>query len=102
VRPTQLVPFDASLVEAGAYDELWPDIHLGPENALRVHKDLRAKVMMPVHWGTFNLAFHAWSEPIERLRALSKKGEVKLAQPYPGESFEVSEPLPRSTWWKQR
>lgn len=96
----RLGPFDASLVEAGAYDELWPDIHLGPENALRVHRDLRAKVLMPVHWGTFNLAFHAWSEPIERLQALAHSAQVKLAQPYPGESFEVSEKLPNSAWWK--
>ncbi|HEY6726972.1 MAG TPA: MBL fold metallo-hydrolase, partial [Polyangiaceae bacterium] len=86
----RLGPFDASLVEAGAYDELWPNIHLGPENALRVHKDLRAKVLMPVHWGTFNLAFHAWSEPIERLRSLALTEHVKLAQPSPGESFELS------------
>jgi len=97
----RLGPFDASLVEAGAYDELWPNIHLGPENALRVHRDLRAKVLMPVHWGTFNLAFHAWTEPIERLRTLARPAAVKLAQPYPGESFEVSASLPSSTWWKE-
>lgn len=96
----RLGPFDASLVETGAYDELWPNIHLGPENALRVHRDLRAKVLMPVHWGTFNLAFHAWSEPIERLQSLARPEKVKLAQPYPGESFELSKGLPSSRWWK--
>ena len=28
-------PFDASLIEVGAYDALWADVHLGPEQAMR-------------------------------------------------------------------
>ncbi len=95
-------PFDASLVEAGAYDALWKDIHLGPKNTLEVHRDLRARVLLPVHWGTFQLALHAWMEPIVRLRALANEhDDVRLAQPYPGESFEVDGVLPHSRWWSR-
>jgi L-ascorbate metabolism protein UlaG (beta-lactamase superfamily) len=97
----RLGPFDATLIESGAYDELWADIHLGPENAIRAHQDLRGNVMLPVHWGTFNLALHDWDEPVVRLRALAKKHGVVLAQPRPGESFEIEGRLPKNTWWQQ-
>ena len=94
----RLGPFDASLIEAGAYDVLWANVHLGPENVLKAHEDLRSRVLLPVHWGTFNLAIHAWTEPIERLLALADKS-IKLAQPYPGESFDIEGPMPKSRWW---
>jgi L-ascorbate metabolism protein UlaG (beta-lactamase superfamily) len=93
-------PFDASLVDAGAYDELWAHVHLGPENALKTHRDLRARLLLPVHWGTFNQGLHAWTEPIERLRQLSAGSDLVLAQPFPGESFEIDGPLPQSRWWQ--
>lgn len=96
----RLGPFDASLLESGAYDVLWPHVHLGPENVLKAHRDLRARLLLPVHWGTFNLAIHAWTEPIERLRQLTKASDVALAQPFPGESFELDGPLPASRWWQ--
>ncbi len=94
----RLGPFDASLLEAGAYDVLWANVHLGPENVLKAHDDLRSRVLLPVHWGTFNLAIHDWTEPIERLRTLADRS-VKLAHPYPGEPFEVEGPMPKSRWW---
>jgi L-ascorbate metabolism protein UlaG (beta-lactamase superfamily) len=97
---SRLGPFDVTLIEAGAYDQLWADIHLGPENAIRAHHDLRGNVMVPVHWGTFNLALHDWDEPIVRLRKLAKEQGVVLAQPRPGQSFEIEGRLPVETWWR--
>jgi L-ascorbate metabolism protein UlaG (beta-lactamase superfamily) len=96
----RLGPFDVTLIESGAYDAAWANIHLGPENAIRAHLDLRGNVMLPVHWGTFDLAIHAFAEPIVRLRALAKKRGVQLAQPRPGQSFELEGPLPRERWWE--
>ena len=60
-------PFDLTLIKIGAYGETWPDIHLTPEQAVDAHAKLRGKVLLPIHWGTFNLAFHAWDEPAERV-----------------------------------
>jgi L-ascorbate metabolism protein UlaG (beta-lactamase superfamily) len=97
----RLGPFNVSMVEAGAYDRLWPHIHLGPEGALKTHRDLGAGVLLPVHWGTFNLAMHSWTEPIKRLAKLAEENKVKLAQPAPGQSFEPHKELPNSRWWNQ-
>src|SRR5690606_17151774 len=60
-------PFDLTMLEIGAYGTGWPDIHMGPGNATEAHLALNGKVMMPIHWGTFSLALHAWREPIEKL-----------------------------------
>ena len=37
---------------------------MAPEEAVQAHGDVRGAALLPVHWGTFNLAFHAWDEPI--------------------------------------
>jgi L-ascorbate metabolism protein UlaG (beta-lactamase superfamily) len=91
--------FDLTMLEIGAYDENWADIHMGPENAVKAHIALNGKLMMPIHWGTFNLALHAWNEPIERLLKSAEDYHVKLFIPKPGEPTEVTGESYNSQWW---
>lgn len=77
--------FDLSLIEIGAWNEAWGNIHLGPANALKVHQQVRAKTMMPVHWGTFNLALHAWDQPICELMRLAQENNTQLDSPMMGQ-----------------
>ena len=93
-------PFDAALVQIGAYSPAWPDIHMTPEEAVTAHLDVRGGLLVPVHWGTFNLAFHAWSEPVDRLWREAKAREVTLAVPRPGERIDVSDPPAVDGWWQ--
>jgi L-ascorbate metabolism protein UlaG (beta-lactamase superfamily) len=96
-------PFDATMIQIGAYSEFWPDIHMTPEEGLRAHRDLTGAggAMLPIHWGTFNLAPHPWAEPGERLLAAAADAGVRTAVPMPGGSFEPSAPsLPRTPWWR--
>ncbi|AMR31636.1 MBL fold metallo-hydrolase [Mucilaginibacter sp. PAMC 26640] len=92
-------PFDLTMLEIGAYGQHWADIHMGPDNASNAHLDLRGNIMMGIHWGTFNLAPHAWFEPAERLVNASKDKNIKLLLPEPGKPTEVTGPLV-SAWWK--
>ena len=62
-------PFDCTLIEIGQYHRAWPDWHIGPEQAIEAHTMLRGRVLLPVHWGLFRLAYHGWTEPIERAAA---------------------------------
>ena len=94
-------PFDLTLVKVGAYDELWPDIHLNPEQAVEAHRTLRGSLLLPIHWGTFNLAFHAWDEPAERVVAAAVSGGVRLVMPRPGESVEPERAPPVRPWWRE-
>jgi len=92
-------PFDLTMLEIGAYNENWADIHMGPENAVKAHMALKGKLMMPIHWGTFNLALHAWNEPIERLLKNAEENNIKLFLPRPGEPTEVKGNSYNSWWW---
>ncbi|GAA2234848.1 MBL fold metallo-hydrolase [Kitasatospora cystarginea] len=93
-------PFDAALVQVGAYDQAWADIHMTPEDAVRAHLDLRAGLLVPVHWCTFTLGLHPWAEPIERLIAETKEQGVPLAVPRPGERVDVDNPPELDHWWE--
>jgi len=95
----RLGPFDLTMIEAGAYGAAWPDWHLGPEQAVRAHEMVRGRVLLPVHWGLFDLAYHGWTEPIERVLLAADAAHVEVITPRPGQSIEPSAPPPRERWW---
>jgi len=92
-------PFDLTILEIGAYGKHWPDIHMGPDHASNAHIALKGKIMMPIHWGTFNLALHDWYEPIEKLVTYSHEKHIDLFVPEPGKPTGVS--VYNSEWWKK-
>lgn len=51
-------PFDLALRECGQYNNAWRYIHMMPEQTVQAAIDLKAKMLMPVHWGKFALALH--------------------------------------------
>ena len=96
-------PFDLTLMPAGAYNTLWPDIHMNPEEAVRAHLDITdpgSGILVPIHWGTFRLAPHPWAEPVERLLAAADPASVTVAVPKPGQRLEPADPLPFDPWWR--
>jgi L-ascorbate metabolism protein UlaG (beta-lactamase superfamily) len=92
-------PFDVTMLETGAYDAQWPDVHMQPEQTLQAHRDLRGRWLMPVHNGTFDLAMHAWHEPFDRIHALAEAGGVALATPAMGERLSLQQPQAGRRWW---
>lgn len=94
-------PFDLTLIETGAYDADWADVHMQPEQSLQAHLDVRGTVMMPIHNGTFDLALHPWTEPFERITALAAERGVILAAPQMGERLDIGAPAPSGHWWRQ-
>ena len=95
----RLGPFDVTLFEVGAYNRAWPDWHLGPEQAVRAHRMVRGQLMLPVHWGLWNLAMHGWTEPVERVLVEAAKRGVTTYVPRPGESLEPASLPPNTRWW---
>jgi L-ascorbate metabolism protein UlaG (beta-lactamase superfamily) len=93
-------PFDLVMLEIGAWHPSWGDIHLGPENALTAHRWLGGKTLMPVHWGTFNLAIHAWDEPAETLWTLAQEQGIKLLTPSLGTAVEPARVDLPTAWWR--
>lgn len=95
----RLGPFDVTLLEVGQYHRSWPDWHMGPEQAVQAHQLVRGKVFVPLHWGLVALAYHAWTEPIERSLTASSRAEVNVVTPRPGQSFEPERPPQFARWW---
>jgi L-ascorbate metabolism protein UlaG (beta-lactamase superfamily) len=93
-------PFDLTMIKIGAYGPTWPDIHLDPEQAVRAHAALGGRLLLPIHWGTFNLAFHPWDEPAERVVAAAEAAGVALVMPRPGEPVEPAAAPPVDPWWR--
>jgi L-ascorbate metabolism protein UlaG (beta-lactamase superfamily) len=92
-------PFDLTMLEIGAFDPMWADIHMGPDGAVRSFRAMGATgLMMPIHWGLFSLALHAWRQPIERVFAVDG---LTIWSPEPGTPTEVVKGIElRSEWWR--
>lgn len=84
-------PIDLALIETGAYDEMWPDIHMQPEQSLRAHLDLNAKYLLPIHNSSFDLAMHSWYEPLQRLAAASDAWQARLLTPVFGQTLALNQ-----------
>lgn len=93
-------PFDVTLMETGAYDPQWPLVHMRPEETIQAHIDLQGRVMVPVHNGTFDLAMHAWFEPLERVMKLAEQRGVALSTPFIGEHINLQSPHAGAPWWR--
>jgi len=92
-------PFDLTMLEIGAFDPLWADIHMGPEGAVRTFQALGGHgLLMPIHWGLFDLALHPWQQPIQSISAVEG---LKLWSPSPGVPTDVEPGQEiRSGWWR--
>ena len=95
-------PFDVTMLEIGAYNDLWKQIHMGPDNAARAFQAMGAAgLLMPIHWALFNLALHAWRQPIQRLLEIAQAKGLKLWSPEPGAPTEVLRGVAvQSDWWR--
>jgi L-ascorbate metabolism protein UlaG (beta-lactamase superfamily) len=96
-------PFDLTLIEGGQYDKRWSMIHMLPEESVQAHLDVKGKKMMLIHWGAFTLAYHGWTDPVERAITAVKEKDVHLMTPKIGELVlldgEIS--VADSIWWKE-
>ena len=76
------------------------DIHLGPKNALEALALLGGGPFLPIHWGTFSLAMHAWDQPAETLLELGPKRGAQLVMPRLGEPVEPAHAERVEPWWR--
>jgi L-ascorbate metabolism protein UlaG (beta-lactamase superfamily) len=92
-------PFDLALLECGQYNAYWPLIHMFPKQTVQAALDLKAAVLMPVHWGKFSLASHDWDEPIVAVTEEANKRSLKITTPMLGESVLLGVSYPDTQWW---
>ena len=89
-----------ALIKVGAYGDTWMDIHMNPESAIQAHQDLGADTLLPVHWATFNLAYHDWAAPVVRTLAAAKAQGIRVVTPRVGEKFVWGQPFDNQPWFQ--
>jgi N-acyl-phosphatidylethanolamine-hydrolysing phospholipase D len=87
----RLDPPDLAVLPIGGYSDYpahHPN-HLNPEEAVRLFEDLRARLLVPMHWGTFDLNREPFREPPERLMAAARRRgvEEQVAVLSPGQTI---------------
>jgi L-ascorbate metabolism protein UlaG (beta-lactamase superfamily) len=93
-------PFDLAILECGQYNESWKYIHMLPDELVPAAKDLNAKALMPVHWGKFSLANHAWDEPIVKVSENARTQNMPLVTPMIGEKVDLERVKVHEKWWE--
>ncbi len=93
-------PFDIAMLECGQYSQYWPFIHMMPEETLKASDDLKAKALLPIHWGKYKLSIHPWTEPVDRLLAARDNENTEIVTPRIGQVFNLNSPFPKKRWWK--
>lgn len=92
--------FDLACIECGAYDENWSFVHMFPEQTLQAFIDLKAKCLMPIHNGSFDLAMHRWNDPLTRIHRLIEDSNTNAVMPRMGERTVIGERKTINPWWE--
>lgn len=97
----QFGPFDLAILENGQYNESWKHIHMMPEETVQAAKDLKAKLLLPVHSAKFALSNHSWHEPLERVSLSAKQQQQPITTPLIGEVINIDNVNTTSShWWR--
>jgi len=97
----KLGSFDLAFIECGQYNLDWQAIHMLPEQSAQAAEDVKARFVVPIHWGKFKLSFHPWIEPIERFLKASENKSFQTLTPKPNEVIFLSENNLINYWWRE-
>ena len=93
-------PFDFAMMECGQYNERWKEIHMMPEETAQAGKDIKANVIMPIHWAAFSLAMHSWTDPVERVLIKANEIDQAIYVPKIGSFIDLEGNLSSTEkWW---
>ena len=87
----KLGPFDLALIPIGSYEPRWfmEPVHCTPAEAIRIHRDVRARRSLAMHFGCFPLADDGFEQPLTDFlaaRLAAGLGPDEFALPEVGET----------------
>jgi L-ascorbate metabolism protein UlaG (beta-lactamase superfamily) len=91
-------PFDLAFVEIDGWNKGWPLTHLFPDQVIELCKDIDTKLILPTHWGVFDLALHPWNESIQMVADKAAEKDIQLVTPIMGEKV-IPGVTPTINWW---
>lgn len=91
-------PFDLACIEIDGWNDGWPNTHLYPHEAVQVAHEVGAPLMLPTHWGVFDLALHPWNESIQTTVEAANDHQVRVLTPLMGQKIVPGETETKK-WW---
>lgn len=91
-------PFDLACIEIDGWNDGWPNTHLYPHEAVQVAYEMGATLMLPTHWGVFDLALHQWNESIQMAVDAANDYQVHVLTPMMGQRIVPGETETKK-WW---
>lgn len=66
---------------------------MSPEDAIEAGRRLRAKVIVPIHWGAFKLSLERFDEPVPRLEEAAREAGLSSSVRIllPGQSISIDD-----------
>ncbi|GAA4313447.1 MBL fold metallo-hydrolase [Mucilaginibacter gynuensis] len=95
----QYGPFDLAMMECGQYGKNWPQNHMFPSQTAQAAADLKARMILPVHWGKFAEANHPWNESVTRMKIAADSLNIPVTIPKIGQAYTVDSPAYTNDWW---
>ena len=63
---TKLLRRNRIVIVDSDFRETMKFVHVNPEEAIKMHQDLKSKLSFGIHWGTFKLTLEPYMEPKEK------------------------------------
>ena len=75
-------PIKIALIPIGAYKPYWfmSAVHTSPEDAVKIHLDLKSQNSIGIHFGTFPLADEGYDDPVKDLTAALAKYNIRESE----------------------
>ncbi|XP_052091308.1 N-acyl-phosphatidylethanolamine-hydrolyzing phospholipase D-like isoform X2 [Mytilus californianus] len=74
-------PFSFAAIPIGAYEprNFMKNQHVNPEEAVKIHEDIKAENSLGIHWGTFKLTTEHYLEPRSKLTEELKNKNIPIS-----------------------
>lgn len=75
-------PFHISAIPIGAYEprNIMKDSHVNPEEAVKIHQDIKSQKSLGIHWGTFKLTYEHYLEPKSRTKDAAQDARLNITE----------------------
>ena len=71
---------------------------LVPREVIKAARDLKTTLVLPIHWGVFDLALHPWHESVDLVIKEAQGTPIQIMTPVMGEKIVPGE-TPTQKWW---
>lgn len=93
--------FDLAFMECGQYSDKWHYSHMYPEESADMAEAVGAKAVVPIHWGAFCIADHAWDDSIVRYTDKAEELGLNVLTPHISETVDFEHPEDyKDKWWE--